>query len=199
MAQRWLKVEFQSPWHVGTGRGGGADIDARVRRSPGGLPIVPGRTLKGVLRQATELADQLRLHSPSATAWFGTGLPDGTEMDLALEKARFLTEPGSVFVTSAQLGRDHSERAQWEQLGAAQGEVVQGFFMELHQTALDETGIARASSLRTVEAVVPLVLWAQLEGPLEALDGLEEVLPLVTAIGTGRRRGLGRVSLSMEA
>ena len=51
-----LRFEIQSFWHAGSGRGDGAVADATVLRSRAGLPILPGRTVKGLLREACDLA-----------------------------------------------------------------------------------------------------------------------------------------------
>ena len=50
------KIEFFSNWHCGSGLAAGADVDALVIKDKDGLPYVPGRTIKGLLRDAaTEL------------------------------------------------------------------------------------------------------------------------------------------------
>ena len=46
------KIEFFSYWHCGSGQTAGADVDELVVRDVSGLPFVPGRTLKGLLREA---------------------------------------------------------------------------------------------------------------------------------------------------
>ena len=45
-------VNISGWWHAGTGRGGGEDADALVARDCHGLPFLPGRHLKGLLRDA---------------------------------------------------------------------------------------------------------------------------------------------------
>ena len=46
------EIEFFSNWHCGSGLAAGADVDALVIKDNNGLPYVPGRTLKGLLRDA---------------------------------------------------------------------------------------------------------------------------------------------------
>lgn len=48
-----IRLEMLSDWHVGTGYGD-ATVDRAVRRDRDGLPYVPGKTLRGVLRDACE-------------------------------------------------------------------------------------------------------------------------------------------------
>jgi CRISPR-associated protein Csx10 len=49
-----LRLVFLSDWHVGTGQGRLAAVDAEVRRDRDGMPFVPAKTLAGVLRDACE-------------------------------------------------------------------------------------------------------------------------------------------------
>lgn len=191
----WLEVAFHDYWHIGSGRGGGPGVDARVRRTPGGLPYLPGRTLKGVLRDAA------RLTTVDVKHLFGTGLDgakDGDDAVRSLEQARFETEPGVLAVGSARLGREQADA--WERAAVADANdqaFRPAFFEELNRTAMND-GKAEPGSLRTIEVAVPMQLWARLEAPPEAWPALREILPLVTAIGGGKRRGLGRVELTLH-
>lgn len=45
-------ITFDSDWAVGTGRGQHDAVDSLVRRDADGLPFVPGKSLRGVLRDA---------------------------------------------------------------------------------------------------------------------------------------------------
>ena len=48
------KIEFHTDWHCGSGLAAGADVDALVVKDQSGLPFVPGKTIKGLLREAVE-------------------------------------------------------------------------------------------------------------------------------------------------
>lgn len=199
MTARWLEVRFLDYWHIGTGRGGGPGLDARVRRTPAGLPLVPGRTIKGALRAAMVRGIAWGWVDDRVEAWFGTALADSGEADRALEEARFRTQAGAVRVASARLGADHDTQESWELAARGEGRVdlLPGLFAELHQTALED-GVAKGESLRTTEVAVPMTLWAEIEGPADALEDLATVLSLVPAFGSGKRRGLGRVALTLH-
>ena len=54
MSNLTLKIQFFSPWHCGSGLSAGADTDALVIKNPQGLPFVPGKTIKGLVREAVE-------------------------------------------------------------------------------------------------------------------------------------------------
>jgi CRISPR/Cas system CSM-associated protein Csm3 (group 7 of RAMP superfamily) len=49
------RIEFYTYWHCSSGLSGGSSSDATVVKDGDGLPFVPGKTLKGHLREAAEL------------------------------------------------------------------------------------------------------------------------------------------------
>jgi CRISPR-associated protein Csx10 len=61
-----VRLQFLSDWHVGTGEGRLAGVDAVVRRDVDGMPFVPAKTLVGVWRDACEtVADTLDRAGPA--------------------------------------------------------------------------------------------------------------------------------------
>ena len=186
-----LKIDIQSYWHPGTGSGRGADVDAIVYRDAEGLPRLPGKSLKGVLRNAvsrwehftqsaseTSLADQL----------FGAGADDGD------------TWFGLIRVSDAVLADDVCHYLKQDQ------SLTTGLYRTMHSTAIDHgTGVATNKSLRGIEVVIPLTLYATLNEVPSAKFKipnwhklLEPALPLIQAVGAHRSRGLGRAVVSLE-
>ena len=47
-------IEFFSYWHCGSGLSAGADVDSLVIKDAKGMPFVPGKTIKGLIREAAE-------------------------------------------------------------------------------------------------------------------------------------------------
>ena len=47
-------ITFHSDWHCGSGLAAGADVDALAIKDKDNLPFIPGKTLKGLIRQAVE-------------------------------------------------------------------------------------------------------------------------------------------------
>jgi len=195
-----VEIEFDivSFWHAGTGRGDGAVADAVVARTAAGLPCLPGRTVKGLLRDAAELGEEAGVVPAGRTAhWFGHGVldlqGDADERDRALEEARFLTTPGRLAVSSATLPEA------WERWAEGDPAERSAFFQRFATTALDERGIAKDQTLRVIELAVPLCLRATLDG----LEGEEDArafadcLLFVRCLGSHRNRGLGRVEVRM--
>ena len=45
-------IKFYNEWHCGSGLAAGADVDLLVIKDKNGLPFVPGKTMKGLMREA---------------------------------------------------------------------------------------------------------------------------------------------------
>jgi CRISPR/Cas system CSM-associated protein Csm3 (group 7 of RAMP superfamily) len=190
---RWLQVELLDTWHVGSGRAQGRHLDAVVDRDADGLPCVPGRMLKGLLRSAA-----------SALETWGHWPAGCTERLFGSRSQRDdgHSVPGLLRIGSAQLPA--AERA-W--LGSAQPEAQRlraALFVTQFQTAIDrDSGIAASQSLRGIELVLPLALLAEvaLGRPGEPAgeddwNRVTQLLPLVRALGAHKTRGHGRARLS---
>ncbi|KOR31459.1 hypothetical protein TI04_00710 [Achromatium sp. WMS2] len=191
-----LKIEITSYWHSGTGRGRGSQVDAITHRNIHQLPSLPGRTIKGLLRDAVYrweqfggYANQQMTNAPTITeGLFG---PFGGA-----------TWPGLLRLSDAQLPLAEREAL------IGQQPLIAGLYRNYFSTAIDhKSGVAQESSLRGMELVIPLTLYAQIELIPNAkyLDLqphwyklLSRALPLVQAVGSHRTRGLGRATLTLE-
>jgi len=211
MTTRIVAFEISSFWHAGTGKGAGTVLDASVFRSAGGLPVLPGRTVRGLLREALDQAQRLgavdgQPFDGSAAKWcFGTPLesaPGGGERVRKLEEARFATEEGRLEVDSAVLGEDEERSRQWEAWAASpesKGKLEQ-LFRPFAAPKIAKDGTAESGTLRAIEVTVPLTLYARVTGPDDGprwWEALREALPLVRGLGSHRNRGLGRVEATL--
>jgi CRISPR/Cas system CSM-associated protein Csm3 (group 7 of RAMP superfamily) len=196
-----LRFDIQSYWHVGSGRCRGV-LEALVHKNPAGLPFLPGRTVKGLLRDAVYRAEQWGHIPPKTThCFFGS---EAVEKDRAL----FETEAGALGVSDAVLPTDIET---WLSHPAINPQLRQVLFQQLSANTIDPaTGSANPQSLRTIEVAIPLPLTARLEviqptrldnweqGRKHWIDCLKPCLSLIRAIGSSRSRGLGRVSVTLE-
>lgn len=170
-------IEFFSNWHCGSGLAAGADVDALVIKDKHGLPYVPGRTLKGLLRDA---ASTLCDDTETINDIFGvSGDNDGHKTGLS-------------FFTNATLPVDERQYI-----------LEQGLTPHLYQsfasTKIDEKGIAEDHTLRKIETVVPCKLEGEiLNVPKGAEIVLEHAMQYIKRMGTGRNRGYGRCQISRK-
>lgn len=202
MKRRVLRFQLSSYWHVGSGAGAGTVADAVVLRDGAGLPVIPGRTIKGLLRDCMGLASLSQAVPPDrVTRWFGSSLAGQDrledteeEQDSRLEEGRFTSQEGELWFGSAQLP------PAWREWARGQPQV-DSLYTLLASTSLDEEGVARDGTLRVVEATVPMVLEAEVTGP-EGDDSwvadLRACVPLLRALGSRRNRGFGRVDVTLE-
>lgn len=210
-----LTLDFLHYWRCGTGKGSGSHVDATVDLDEYGCPFVGGSMLKGLLRDAV----YKRVHWSADEQAGATDRPDTDAIvkwlfgSKGFEENRVSsnTNPGMIRLGNAVLVGDtrqalHHHRAHRNAL-----------FRDLYATAIDaSTGTAKKGTLRGQQVVVPLTLNAELsvaavpdnepETPAcktwvykQHKTLIEEALPLIRAIGSGRTRGFGRVRLSLEA
>ena len=176
-------IEFFSNWHCGSGLAAGADVDALVVKDSDGLPYIPGRTLKGLLREA---ATELSSDSDLVRKIFGISAEP--EKD---EKEKETSAPDKKRIGEAFFG--NATLTDGATIIAAK--LTPHLFQTFASTAIDEiTGIAKDNSLRKIETVVPCTLKGQIKNIPndEGLQLIEEAMQMVKRMGTGRNRGYGR-------
>ncbi len=178
-------IQFFSPWHCGSGLSAGADVDALVIKDKNGLPYIPGKTLKGLVREAAE--DYAALSGAVTTDALNKafGLPadaDNTDDNIS----------GSAFFTNATL--DDREAA------AIIGNHAQSFLLHhVSSTAIGDDGVADDHSLRSIETVVPCTLHAAIyDLPDDVAAIIEQSFGMIHHIGVNRSRGLGRCDFHIE-
>lgn len=172
------KIQFHSYWHTGSGLSGGTTADSEVIKTENGLPFIPGKTLKGLLKAAaTDLQET------------GTGLISDDFLFSAFGRA---DEDGTTcHYTNALLSPDVQTLLE-EKAG-----LKEVLFQNIASTAIDDKGQAVGSSLRTTQVTVPLTLYAEiLNFPAEYAIQLEYCLKYIKRMGTKRHRGLGRCDWS---
>ena len=177
-----LRIEISSYWCHATGRSGGADCDLVTDRDDDGLPVLRGRHVRGLLREACRLAEALEY-------------PDAIDCSELFGGRGADSRPGLIAIGDARLPL---AVAQGVAASAARKEAL---FRRLAATAIEPaTGIAKSSSLRSIEVAIPCVLFApiSIEGDKSGFkEGLDQALPLIAGVGAKRSRGLGRARMSL--
>lgn len=226
MTEALLTLELHSFWHAGSGRGRSAVLDAEVARDDAGLPFLPGKSVKGLLRKAAALAEHLgEIPAGTVARLFGSDVPglrlgagdladapvdDGDDGDdlatsrltagdlqtLRLEQGRFATTPGALWFGSATLS--DAWRA-WART-AEGAETARHLTRVVASTAIDRDGVAREGTLRVFEVAVPMTLTATIAGPDDTaswLPALTAATPWLRAVGSKTTRGYGRVTATL--
>ncbi|HZK06087.1 MAG TPA: RAMP superfamily CRISPR-associated protein [Actinomycetaceae bacterium] len=198
MPELTYSITFESDWAVSSGHARHDQIDSLVRRDPDGLPYVPGKTVRGMLRdEAMRIASALDTPPAGASAvttsgvwmkWFrhlwggsGSHQPHGLiPLDIrsahvpAAERAALLSD--SALVDAAIVVRSNT--------------MIE-----------DATGIAASESLRNTEFGRA---GTTLEGTITLADDAWQSEFLVRAaakalrrLGGNRRRGAGRCAVTI--
>lgn len=195
-----MEFNIQSYWHIGSGAEGGAYADGLVLKDNQQLPYLPGKSIKGLLRDAFTRAEKnkwfdLTEYSSLVDVLFGNENNDGT------------TNQGILQISSAVLSSQ--EKNYLSQNPQAKSQL----YKVTYSTAIDEeTGVAKNTSLRSMEVSVPMLLTAQVainqshpefikNPPLSSEklnEWLAQVVILITELGAKRHRGLGKVVVNVK-
>lgn len=183
------QIDFFSYWHASSGLAGSTYADLLVNKTGEELPYIPGRTLKGLLREAAETIhgfDPGMVNQTFILDVFGQA-PDQTDID----EERPTTE-AQCFFTNAFLS-DYLQKS-------IRKKQVPFLYAVLASTKINEQGLAADGSLRQLEVTVPLTLLASVE-QFPDKEGYEQQLiycfQWIKRMGLNRSRGLGRCQFSM--
>lgn len=194
MFETELRINFLSDWHVGSGLGDGAIADSVLNRDTDGLPWLPGRAVKGALREGA-----WRLGKCREDLEFMVDYLWGTD-----SVAKISNEPGKATVSSGRLPEDLAE---WllRKDPASRAQYVGDMTILRIQTKLDRNKMVVPHSLRTIECGIPGVFFISsvaINAPKLDDNWLKTYLAAVCAsvksMGADRARGLGQCEISMS-
>lgn len=178
-----IEVKFFTYWHCSSGTSGGSAIDSLVARDENNLPYIPGKTLKGHIRDmAITLQDKDFIN-----ICFGYSTEEG---DFGYNKSK-LSQPnkereGKCYFSNATLNE------------IIDPSLSKYLYTSIASTAIEKNGIAKTGSLREVETVVPLTLQATIKHiPSIYKDKMKKAIKQVKRIGLNRTRGWGRCEITI--
>jgi len=207
-----LTLFLHDYWHCATGRTERVGSGAQVVRKDG-LPFVPGRTLRGLLREAVRQAELFGHLKAGATDWLfgqeGSGQPRSEE---DLVEKRHGTTPGALVVDDATLPKAWRDWARTRERSHEGLDPLDLMGETLHATRIDREGQVADKTLRAMEVMPPMTLTAPVayDVPPRCLVPcwdtkpdwrvvLKTALPLLRGLGSHRNRGLGRVTVTLGA
>lgn len=190
------EIKFHTDWHCGSGLAAGADVDALVVKDKDGLPFVPGKTMKGLIREAIEEME-LPIEENDRNLFiqaFGNSEDRNANSRLTEESENYdFLQKGETFFTNAELSED-------ERLAIVSNNAARFMYRSISSTAIDDDGIAVEHSLRKTEVVVPCTLEGEILG-INDRNLAEEILKALSYIkrlGQNRNRGFGRCTITGE-
>ena len=192
MLKTTMILKMQSYWAVGSGKGGGNEVDNRIDRDSDGLPYVPGKMLKGLIKDACA-----RLNQAGNTSYsFVNDIFGSSEENEGYKRTS--TKSGRIYISDARLSSGLRSALLEEKNVAAKDNITRN----IYSTAIDEkNGTADKGSLRGYEVAVPMELHATLECDCDkaVFDCIKTAASkLVYAVGSHKSRGLGEVVIEFK-
>lgn len=191
-------IHFHDFWCTASGLSGGARADILTLKDNNYLPYVPGRTLKGLFREAAEILSESSLTDPEVIKLL-FGEKEWREGGPIEDKHRKRKE-GLAFFSNATLNK--------KTVAALDVNIgLEMLYETIASTSINpNTGIAETHSLRRTEAALPCTLFAEImiESPLNSAHSFEECkmqigrcMKYIKRLGHHRTRGLGRCTFSI--
>ncbi|MEZ5038500.1 MAG: RAMP superfamily CRISPR-associated protein [Saprospiraceae bacterium] len=199
-------IEFLTFWHTGSGLYGGVDANAAVIRDKEGFPFIPGKTIKGLLREAGMFLSTLPADFPPdfVNRIFGEATDKtGNKNTYGVNSCFFTNAELTAYVkeqlspqtienghTKAQVPNDENLKKKQSML-----------FEKIASTAIDENGQALDHSLRQMEVTIPLMLYGSITDfpdNEDDLAALKKCLAWMKRLGMNRSRGLGRCVFNIQ-
>lgn len=178
-------IKFYSQWHCGSGLSAGADVDELVIKDKNGMPYIPGKTLKGLIREATDNLIQFS--------------GDNGSIDRELYADTFGTELSGESGSTGCAHFGNATLSEKEYSAIVNSQVQSYLYHKVTTTAIGDDGVAKDHSLRSMEVVVPCELHATITCvPSELKSSIVKSLGLIKRLGQKRNRGLGRCDVREE-
>jgi CRISPR/Cas system CSM-associated protein Csm3 (group 7 of RAMP superfamily) len=170
------KIDLLTDWHVGSGLDSGADADLLVLKDERNLPYIPGKTVKGLLKDSlyeickvTNAVDEDKVNEVF-----------GFEVD------NNKTTEGKTFFSNAELTEGEKQEISANSLSSF-------LYKNISSTKIESNGIAKKGSLRTIQVCIPVSLYGTINIESEkAGDIFTAAFKWTRNLGVNRNRGLGR-------
>lgn len=187
------KVEFFDAWHTGSGLAAGADVDALVIKDKNKLPYIPGKTIKGIVREALEDIIKFKNSKKLSIVKSNFGVFEEKKEKNETEGETKEMKRGNVFFSNAHLSGELSKAI------IADKDLWRFLYRSVSSTAIEEiSGVAKKHSLRRVQTTIPCELYGEiLNISPELVDEVIDALSYIKRLGVGRNRGLGRCKFTV--
>lgn len=176
------RIDFLSFWHCGSGLGAGSKSDSDCLKDANGLPFIPGKTIKGLVREAFEDLCKMQQLEDFLDLF---GLED--------QSADYLAQQSKLLFSNATLEKK-------EQEDILVYKLTPYLYRNITSISIDPMRhVAESGSLRVKEVCVPVSLVGSIEyrGEQDIEPLLAKSLKLIRSMGVNRNRGLGRCNFSL--
>jgi len=188
-----LKLELLSDAVPGSGEGLAGVIDTEIAQDEYGLPYIPGKRIKGILRESAEELQYIGEIKSDIKDIFGKeGEKWGSMFKISdgyLENYKDLRNFLAYCSMDSELKQIFNRQA-----------VLDFFTYTRTQTAIErETGIAEEKSLRTLRVLKKgLEFYFDVHCKDEYIEDLKKICKVTRNFGLRRTRGLGEIKLELS-
>lgn len=185
-----LCIELKSNLICGSGEGWGNIVDSDSTHDEYGFPYIPARRIKGLIKEAAMELEEFELFEKgTAEKMFGTDNTVGRHFVL------YNAVLENVYQMKEEI--NHAGENEKRYLMPVN---VNNYYTTIHyHTAIDEDGIVKEHSLRSVRAIDKgFVFYAPIEFEDEDKDKIVKCLSLIRHMGVNRTRGYGEVKMYLK-
>ena len=187
-----LIIELKSDALPGAGEGLSGIIDTEINSDEFGIPYIPGKRIKGILRESALELSKAKLLDHDVKDLFGKeGSQEGTAFRISdgyLDMARVYRG----FLKFAA----HNENLDW----IFNKEAVLEHFTYLRSQTEIENGTARENSLRTFRVLEKgLIFHFDVEIPGQYEEDFKKICKVTRRFGISRTRGLGEIKVTADS
>lgn len=195
-----IEIDFLSDWHIGSGLGKGSYADLTPVKDEYGLPYIPGKTLKGLLRESAEFI--INMNNKYATNLINEtfGLANSNEengdVNSTIGVFKFfnaeLTEQDKLAIMDVDFDKQISAQ-----------EKIKSLYKRYTFTKINEkTGVVENKTLRNIEFVIPIQLQSTIcifnETNPQHLELIEKSCLFIRSLGLLRNKGFGKCSIKIK-
>lgn len=186
------KIEMLSDWHVGSGLDAGSDVDVLVLKDEDNLPYIPGKTIKGLLKDA--LKDMIEVQGElipqkQIDNIFGYVKEKNKDDNSTQENDNDRPIHGTAFFSNATI-KDPERQEIFN------NNLTDFIYRNIASTQIDDKGVAENKSLRVMQVCIPLTLKAYISD-VKDVELFEKAFKWQRHLGVNRNRGLGRCKFSI--
>lgn len=186
-----IEIKFFDYWHCGSGESGGNESDALVVTYDSGdnkgLPYVPAKTLKGLIREMMEVYidnKNTNITCADLQKWFG----NTSDIDnICYGKDEVPNNQTQTYLGNADIVDDIDKKN------------IPFLFKNFKNTKL-KNSIAEDGTLREIQTVIPLTLKAKIfdiDMNFSQYDLFKNAIKSIKRIGLNRNRGMGRCEVNV--
>lgn len=178
------KITFLSDWHAGSGLSSGANADAVVIKDKYNLPYLPGKTVKGLLKDVFNDFSDLDSNFISidfVDHYFGS-----------FNEEENCSNKGVLFFSNAELHKKEKNEISEE--------MSHFLYRNISSTKIESNGVTAPGSLHAIEVTIPVTLHGYIDGVIRDKDIVlfEKAFNYLRHIGANRNRGLGRCKMELK-